>query len=59
MSYKIAIIGVGNMGGSLAKAVARNLKESTVFIYDKDFDKERDLIKNGCIATLIYIFQDI
>lgn len=51
MSYKIAIIGVGNMGGSLAKAIAGNLKESTVFIFDKDFDKERDLIKSGCIAT--------
>jgi len=51
MSYKIAIIGVGNMGGSLAKAVAGNLKDSTVFIFDKDFEKERDLIKNGCIAT--------
>jgi pyrroline-5-carboxylate reductase len=51
MSHKIAIIGVGNMGGSLAKAVAGNLKGSTVFIYDKVFEKERDLIKNGCIAT--------
>ena len=51
MSYKIAVIGVGNMGGSLAKAVAKNLKGSSVFIYDKVFEKERDLIKNGCIAT--------
>jgi len=51
MSYKIAIIGVGNMGGSLAKAVAKNLKGSSVFIYDKVFEKERDLIKSGCIAT--------
>lgn len=51
MSHKIAIIGVGNMGGSLAKAVAGNLKGSTVFIFDKVFDKERDLIKSGCIAT--------
>lgn len=51
MSYKIAVIGVGNMGGSLAKAVAKNLKDSSVFIYDKVFEKERDLIKNGCIAT--------
>ncbi|MDX1359149.1 MAG: pyrroline-5-carboxylate reductase, partial [Clostridia bacterium] len=51
MSHKIAIIGVGNMGGSLAKAVAGNLKGSTVFIFDKVFEKERDLIKNGCIAT--------
>ena len=51
MSYKIAIIGVGNMGGSLAKAVAGNLKDSTVFIFDKVFERERDLIKNGCIAT--------
>ncbi len=51
MSHKIAIIGVGNMGGSLAKAIAGNLKGSTVFIYDRIFEKERDLIKNGCIAT--------
>jgi len=51
MSYKIAILGVGNMGGSLAKAVAGNLEGSTVFIYDRVFEKERDLIKNGCIAT--------
>ena len=51
MAYKIAIIGVGNMGGSLAKSIARNLKDSTVFIYDKVFDKARDLIKSGCIAT--------
>ncbi len=51
MSYKIAIIGVGNMGGALAKAVAGNLKDSTVFIFDKVFERERDLIKNGCIAT--------
>ncbi len=51
MSYKIAIIGVGNMGGALAKAVAGNLKGSTVFIYDKVFEKERDLIRNGCIAV--------
>lgn len=51
MSYKIAVIGVGNMGGSLAKAVARNLDDSSIFIYDRDFSKERDLIKSGCIAT--------
>lgn len=51
MTYKIAVIGVGNMGGSLAKAVARNLEGSSVFIYDKVFEKERDLIKSGCIAT--------
>ncbi|MBN1624477.1 MAG: pyrroline-5-carboxylate reductase [Clostridia bacterium] len=51
MSYKIAIIGVGNMGGSLAKAVARNLKGSSVFIFDRLFEKVRDLIKYGCIAT--------
>ncbi len=51
MSYKIAVIGVGNMGGSLAKAVAKNLTGSSVFIYDKVFEKERELIKNGCIAT--------
>lgn len=51
MSNKIAVIGVGNMGGSLAKAVARNLKGSSVFIYDTVFEKERDLIKSGCIAT--------
>lgn len=51
MPYKIAILGVGNMGGSLAKAVAGNLKDSSVFIYDKVFEKERDLIKSGCIAT--------
>lgn len=51
MSYQLAIIGVGNMGGSLAKAIAGNLKDSTVFIFDKEFDKERDLIKNRCTAT--------
>lgn len=51
MSHRIAIIGVGNMGGSLAKSVAVNLKGSTVFIYDRVFEKERDLIKSCCIAT--------
>lgn len=51
MSYKIAVIGLGNMGGALAKAIAQNLEGSSVFIYDKDFDKENALIKYGCIAT--------
>ncbi|MBN2559263.1 MAG: pyrroline-5-carboxylate reductase [Clostridia bacterium] len=51
MSYKIAVIGVGNMGGSLAKSIALNMKDSSVFIFDKVFDKENALIKNGCIAT--------
>ncbi len=51
MSYKIAVIGLGNMGGALAKAIAGNLEGSSVFIFDKDFDKENSLIKYGCIAT--------
>lgn len=51
MSYKIAVIGLGNMGGALAKAIAGNLEGSSVFIFDKDFDKVKSLIKYGCIAT--------